>query len=60
MMTISENVSLLPYNTFGIDVKAAQFAAAANVADLASLRTAGLQPALVLGGGSNILLTGDV
>ena len=60
MMTISENVSLLPYNTFGIDVNAAQFAAAANVADLASLRTAGLRPALVLGGGSNILLTGDV
>lgn len=59
-MTISENVSLLPYNTFGIDVRAAQFATATSTADLTALRGAGLRPALVLGGGSNILLTDHV
>ena len=59
-MTILENVSLKPSNTFGIEAKAKLFAAAKTQADLETLRRSGLLPTLVLGGGSNILLTGDV
>lgn len=56
------NVSLKPYNTFGIDVKTSQFAEADSIE---SLRNILLQtdisktPLLVLGGGSNILLMAD-
>lgn len=56
------NVSLKPYNTFGIDVKTSKFAEADSVE---SLRNILLQtdisktPLLVLGGGSNILLMAD-
>lgn len=60
-MQLQENISLKPYNTFGIDARARYFAAFSNTEELAEL--AGLQPAtprMVLGGGSNILLTRDV
>ena len=61
-LTIERDVSLRELNTFGIDVRtrallrvtdAAQLAAVRNEAELAAL------PRLVLGGGSNVLLTGD-
>ena len=61
-MKILENQSLLNYNTFGIDVKAKYFAEFDNTEQLKELL---LQfgkmniPKLVLGGGSNILFTGD-
>jgi UDP-N-acetylmuramate dehydrogenase len=66
-MQISENISLKNYNTFGIDVTAEYFAGFTNESELAELlefkkSTATNQqtPALILGGGSNILFTKKV
>jgi len=63
-MQIRENISLKPYNTFGIDVHAQYFAEFRNVEELADLlehKTVVAQKnKLVLGGGSNVLLTKDV
>ncbi|PTQ69929.1 UDP-N-acetylmuramate dehydrogenase [Pseudomonas sp. GV071] len=62
-MKLSEQVSLKPLNSFGVDVKAALFAEADNDADVrAALQLAEQRqlPLLVIGGGSNLLLTGDV
>ena len=58
-----EQVSLKPYNTFGIDVKARYFTQAHNDEDVRrALAQAAAQgvPVLVIGGGSNLLLTADV
>lgn len=61
-MQIRENISLRPYNTFGIDAKAKQFAAFRSIEELKELldkkHLTGSRR-LVLGGGSNILLTDD-
>ncbi|MCX6316131.1 MAG: UDP-N-acetylmuramate dehydrogenase [Bacteroidetes bacterium] len=59
-MQIQENISLRPYNSFGIDVRAARFASFTSEDELATL-LADLSPDkyLILGGGSNLLLTGD-
>lgn len=60
-MQLQENVSLKPYNTFGIDARARYFGVFRNTVELAALT--GMQAAasrMVLGGGSNILLTRDV
>jgi UDP-N-acetylmuramate dehydrogenase len=63
MAEILENVSLRNLNTFGIESKARYFARPKTRAELISLlqqrHPAGLQKR-VLGGGSNILITGDV
>ena len=60
---IERNVSLKPYNTFGLDVKASQFVHAETVEELKAAiaygKAEGL-PLLILGGGSNVLLTQDV
>jgi UDP-N-acetylmuramate dehydrogenase len=62
-LRLQEAVSLKPFNTFGVDVQARLFAEAHNDAEvrealaLAELR--GL-PLLPIGGGSNLLLTGDI
>lgn len=61
---IQHNVSLLPYNTFGIDVPATGFARFASVEELKAVldenkRSENL-PLMILGGGSNILLTKPV
>lgn len=58
-MELKENVSLKPYNTFGIDVKAERFVAVSSVDELRKV-LATEKPSLVLGGGSNMLLTQDV
>jgi UDP-N-acetylmuramate dehydrogenase len=62
-MEMLKNQSLRQYNSFGIEASARYFTQAATVADLqealAFRRQQGL-PLLVLGGGSNILLTKDV
>lgn len=60
-MQIQQNFSLKNYNTFGIDAKAARFAAFHNMDELAELisLSTGI-PFLILGGGSNMLLTQDV
>lgn len=61
-MQIRENVSLRPYNTFGIEATAKYFATFRNLEDLQELLNAKLQTrnsTLILGGGSNVLLTKD-
>jgi UDP-N-acetylmuramate dehydrogenase len=59
-MQVQENIPLQPYNTFGIDAYAQYFVRIASRDDL--LRVLNLQqfrtlPRLILGGGSNVLLT---
>ncbi|MES2005006.1 MAG: UDP-N-acetylmuramate dehydrogenase [Bacteroidota bacterium] len=60
-MPISENISLKPYNSFGIDVATKYFAAFTSVEELQSLLTDSfLKPGvtkMILGGGSNVLFT---
>ncbi|MGQ0737436.1 MAG: UDP-N-acetylmuramate dehydrogenase [Bacteroidota bacterium] len=69
-MQIQENISLRPYNSFGIDAKARYFASFKDTDELEELTTptfakalAGKPdsrlPTLTLGGGSNILFTKD-
>ena len=57
-----KDYSLLAHNTFGIDAKCSRFVEYASVEEaqqlVASLTDAD-QPLLILGGGSNLLLTGD-
>ena len=59
-MQIKENISLKPFNTFGIDAKARYFSTFSNDDELAEL-TSHHSPLtkFILGGGSNILLTKD-
>ena len=60
-MTIAKNVSLKPYNTFGIDAKASLYCNISTVEELKSiLQQKHQQPFFILGGGSNMLLTKDV
>ncbi|HWB25205.1 MAG TPA: UDP-N-acetylmuramate dehydrogenase [Chitinophagaceae bacterium] len=59
-MPVQENISLLPYNTFHINATARQFAAFTSVEELTELLSPVSYkslPLLILGGGSNILLT---
>jgi UDP-N-acetylmuramate dehydrogenase len=59
-MQIQENISLRPYNTFGIDARAKYFAAFKDIDELEetlNLKSKTLN--LILGGGSNILFTKD-
>ncbi len=56
---MQNNISLKPYNTFGIDVNANRFSTFSSTDDLKSIlaeRQAN-EPLLILGGGSNVLLT---
>jgi UDP-N-acetylmuramate dehydrogenase len=62
MIHIEKNVSLYPYNTFGIDVRARFFCKIATVPQLQELIASSLyktEARLILGGGSNILFTKD-
>ncbi|MBU6122575.1 UDP-N-acetylmuramate dehydrogenase [Hymenobacter sp. PAMC29290] len=62
MPQLEENVSLRPYNTFGLDVRARYFARFASADELrALLKLPQVQAAekLILGGGSNLLFTQD-
>ncbi len=61
-MQIQENISLRPYNSFGINAFARYFAVFSSVQELGALLEAKPirnRPLLILGGGSNILLTRD-
>lgn len=56
------NYGLLAHNTFGIDVKCSRFLEYESVEEarqIVGLLTEADQPLLILGGGSNLLLTGD-
>jgi UDP-N-acetylmuramate dehydrogenase len=61
-MEFKENFSLKPFNTFGIDVKARYYNSFESQSELEeNLQTKNHgQSLLILGGGSNILFTGDV
>jgi UDP-N-acetylmuramate dehydrogenase len=61
-MQIRENISLRPYHTFGIDVTAkyfSSFSAQAELEEAITSRFAISGPKLILGGGSNVLFTGN-
>lgn len=60
MPTLQENISLKPYNTFGVEAKAKYFVEAKSENDLFEIfetETARTEKLLVLGGGSNMLFT---
>jgi UDP-N-acetylmuramate dehydrogenase len=62
MTMIQENISLRPYNTFGIDASARYFSTFTTPETLSSLLDdprANAGPRLILGGGSNLLLIND-
>jgi UDP-N-acetylmuramate dehydrogenase len=62
-LTLSRDFSLQPYNTFGLDAHAAAYLRVRSVAQLAAALaepSLAAMPRLLLGGGSNLLLTGDV
>lgn len=61
-MIIQQNISLKPYNTFGVDVRARQFVTIDSVATLQALLADAhyhTTQKFILGEGSNILLTQD-
>ncbi|WP_111308090.1 UDP-N-acetylmuramate dehydrogenase [Confluentibacter sediminis] len=59
-MQISHNISLKPYNTFGIDAKAKHFVSVSSIEELKKVLELTEYPnKLILGGGSNMLLTKD-
>lgn len=61
-MVIYQNISLKPYNTFGLEASASEFVECNTIEEVQVLcATFNLseRPLLILGGGSNILLTQD-
>jgi UDP-N-acetylmuramate dehydrogenase len=58
-MQFSENISLASLNSFGIEALARYYAKISSVDELSNLHLEQNLPLLVLGGGSNILFTGD-
>jgi len=62
-LQVLAQVSLKPFNSFGIDVRAQLFAEAhsdADVREALAYASAQAVPLLVIGGGSNLLLTRDI
>ncbi len=60
-MQVHTNFSLQNYNTFGIDAKAKLFTSITSIDELIGvLKNNTNQPTLILGGGSNMLLTQDL
>jgi UDP-N-acetylmuramate dehydrogenase len=60
-MSTQKNISLQPYNSFQIDVRADEFISVKSVGELQEfLEHSAKKPLLVLGGGSNVLFTRDV
>jgi UDP-N-acetylmuramate dehydrogenase len=63
MITVRQHISLKPFNTFGLDVKAENFTEVASVEEIQTLLNEPFwreQELLILGGGSNVLFTKDV
>jgi len=56
-MEIKQNISLKPYNTFGIDVSSQKFVEVNNIDELKEVLVSNNDPLLILGGGSNMLFT---
>ncbi|MGE0560959.1 MAG: UDP-N-acetylmuramate dehydrogenase [Flavobacteriales bacterium] len=59
MLTIQHNISLKPFNTFGIDVESTSFVEVSSIDELKVVLKKNKNDLLILGGGSNILLTQD-
>lgn len=60
-MNIQENVSLKPFNTFGIDVKAKRYVNIDSIKVLKHVLNSEISKSFfILGGGSNMLLTKDI
>jgi UDP-N-acetylmuramate dehydrogenase len=60
-VTIKDNISLKPYNTFGIDVSAKHFVSIEEINELKDILTSSTYPdKFILGGGSNMLLTQNI
>ncbi|MCU0093185.1 UDP-N-acetylmuramate dehydrogenase [Pseudomonas koreensis] len=62
-LQVQPQVSLKPFNTFGVDVRAQLFAEAhsdVDVREALAYATSHDVPLLVIGGGSNLLLTADI
>lgn len=59
-MQILDDHSLLPHNTFGLDVRAQHFAEIETVDDLRRILRERHEPLLLLGGGSNIVFARNV
>ena len=60
MLNLEENVSLKPYNTFGVEVQTRFFYKVTSTKKLITqLKSIAKLPLLILGGGSNLLLTKD-
>ena len=61
MLNIQNNISLKPFNTFGINVNAKRFVAVKTISELQQLLVKYKEtPLFLLGGGSNMLLTKDI
>jgi UDP-N-acetylmuramate dehydrogenase len=62
-LLVQSGVSLKPFNSFGVDVRAQRFAEAhsdAEVREALAYAASNALPLLVIGGGSNLLLTADI
>jgi len=59
-MIIKNNITLKSFNTFGIDVNASEFASINSIQDLKDVLNTSPSDLLILGGGSNLLLTKDI
>lgn len=60
-MKLQKNISLQPFNTFGVDVKAHQYINVTNEVELLEvLKQFYTSELFILGGGSNMLLTQDI
>ena len=59
-MLTQKNISLLPYNSFHLEANAAEFVSVKSVHRIAEICYNQKTPLLILGGGSNILLTRNV
>ena len=58
-MNIQQNISLKPYNTFGIDVSASRFISVDNIFDLQKIFNEE-KDIFLISGGSNMLLTKNI
>ena len=59
-MIIKNNITLKSFNTFGIDVNASEFASINSIQDLKDVLNTSPSDLLILGGGSNLLLTKNI
>lgn len=62
-MLISNNISLKPFNTFGIEASAKHFTSVNSIADIEELMSSNeykTNERLIIGGGSNLLITKDI